>query len=412
MITVGFKPRWRVFEVTPSIIVVVVIVVVEDFCTSKPAAGRSVVRWHRCISARPRDGGWCETEELARAGSMLSAGGLDFDGGFESANLAKVEHRGRNSYILWTKPDVEGVSSKATWFSFSVTGVSDGSVLEFEVRNMNPQTALYEHDMRAVHRSLPSQPDWQRLDRPCHHSGSKKTKDFAVHLVHKVACGDADAETLYFAFTFPYSYTDCQAKLAWLDSLFSLPVAAVRPPQNDGEPPKPAAKPYSSVLAQSQPLTAAELLEYKRDRHYQRALEAASEASVRQSDEAAAAAAAAAAVPTRAAAAALAGSSAPVVGTSSSSSGIDSLLSRLSAVSGRLTAQSASIEAEREAGQNAASRQASSSRLAHAAALSAATLLPVERPCGIYYHRELLVRSVGGRRVDLLTISDTSGMAR
>lgn len=48
--------------------------------------------------------------------------------------------------------------------------------------------------------------------------------------------------------------------------------------------------------------------------------------------------------------------------------------------------------------------------LESAAALAAADGLPTRRPPGVYYFRELLVCSLGGRRVELLTVSGSEGM--
>ena len=76
---------------------------------------------------------------------------LTFDGDFDSGNVDRVEQRGTSDFVLHTRSDVAGVPNKGTWFYFAVRHCSDlpksskcatpwmGRVLQFEVRNMNPQ---------------------------------------------------------------------------------------------------------------------------------------------------------------------------------------------------------------------------------------------------------------------------------
>ena len=157
----------------------------------------------------------------------LSLGGLVWSADFDSGNLAHVEQRGEHQFTVWARADCEGTpwqTKSRTWFCFSIRGAEPGRELMIDVI-MTPQKKLYEHGMRPVYRSLPSQPTWARVlnDTPC-----KRTPDgFTIQLQH-VVNGPA-GETLYFAFCYPYSYGDCMARLAWLDTLFAQPRARLAP---------------------------------------------------------------------------------------------------------------------------------------------------------------------------------------
>ena len=159
--------------------------------------------------------------------SSQECGGLIFDACFDSGNAARVEQRGESEFALWTRADCEGTPHQTgfrTWFHFSVRGAPRGRTLHFAVYNMNPQGKLYKFDMRPVVRCLPSQPAWERVRSPCQPSGTKEEDNFVLRFRHKPET--PPEETLFFAFCYPHSYTECMARLDYVDGLFGLPAAS------------------------------------------------------------------------------------------------------------------------------------------------------------------------------------------
>ena len=110
-----------------------------------------------------------------------------------------------HSVVVTTRPDLTTTNYR-TWFYFSVTGGSTGQNLKMRVENMNNQGKLFKHDFRPVVRSHPSQPQWERLPVSVQHElYDPEQKLFAITFSHRFA---TDSETVYFAFTFPYSFSD------------------------------------------------------------------------------------------------------------------------------------------------------------------------------------------------------------
>ena len=314
--------------------------------------------------------------------------GLTFSAAFDGGNLARVEAVSEDEFTLHARSDCEGTpfaTRSRTWFSFSVRGAAPGRTLNFEVR-MSNQAKLFGHDHRPCYRALPSQPTWTRLPQPtpCVVDGAT-TDSFAIQITHTV---DTPADdTLFFAFCFPHGYADLMASLAWADALFRQPTASLAPAGRDGE----AGWARAVHLLQT----------------------TAEQAEAESSTPAAAASASAAGGDGGSG-----GTPAPV-----SADQMRVYRAKRLAQAARSAALQASVGmSEREQPADAAAAASTSHHhiaVADAAAAQAALLLPSEKsdpggggnggPASIYYRRELLTRSIEGRRIDLLTITSSNG---
>ena len=356
-------------------------------------------------------------------------------------------------FSLWSRADCEGTAHATrsrSWFAFSVRGANSGRTLQFEVF-MSNQEKLYRHDFRPVYRSLPSQPEWQPLKQSVQFlstpssEGGGRAEQFSIRFAHKV---ESSNETLYFAFCYPHGYAETTAQLAWLDAVFRLPQAhvsppvapyllrlpetwfqaivdwlpswlggsggrAVRPPHLTPEaaetattttsdaaarsPPRPPQAesgtgrpsffpPWGSVSPSSRAVTTAEerlaVQRFARARLRSVAHAAALEASVSSR------------------ALGDASKTARALGTSSGSAASIAMARPLAPHQpdgeGGAFLQGARLAAE---------MQRVHAELAAAAVASADAHLPQSAPKGVYYRRELLSRSLEGRRIDMLTIT-------
>ncbi|XP_033001153.1 cytosolic carboxypeptidase-like protein 5 isoform X3 [Lacerta agilis] len=183
----------------------------------------------------------------------VRCGGLLFSSKFDSGNLAhveKVEHlegdgdgvgnggSGSSStsatsmvfgtslpvadyeFNVWTKPDcgdTEYENANRSWFYFSVRGGVPGKLIKIHIVNMNKQTKLYSQGMAPLVKTVPIRPRWERIrERPAFEMVETQ---FVLSFVHRFL--DCRGATTFFAFCYPFSYTECQEMLAQLDAHFA-----------------------------------------------------------------------------------------------------------------------------------------------------------------------------------------------
>lgn len=182
----------------------------------------------------------------------IRCGGLVFSSRFDSGNLAhveKVEHLdgedtanagGSSStttstasaifgsslpvadyeFNVWTKPDcgdTEYENGNRSWFYFSVRGGVPCKMIKIHIVNMNKQTKLYSQGMAPLVKTVPARPRWERIrERPAF---EMMETQFVLSFVHRFL--DCRGATTFFAFCYPFSYTECQDMLALLDARFA-----------------------------------------------------------------------------------------------------------------------------------------------------------------------------------------------
>ncbi|XP_026296190.1 cytosolic carboxypeptidase-like protein 5 [Apis mellifera] len=174
---------------------------------------------------------------MANPGDSIICGGFSFYNNFDSANLAKVELvklpetfekdgcetenkscRSLNSedtidyeFNLWTKHDCHGTqfqNNNRTWFYFGVKTNTPNVYIKFNIINLNKQVKMFSQGMCPVFKIVPGHLHWERIrDKPTY-TLDQKGNDFTLSFLYN-APENSKAIT-YFAFTYPFSYTDLQ----------------------------------------------------------------------------------------------------------------------------------------------------------------------------------------------------------
>lgn len=146
---------------------------------------------------------------------------------FDSGNLASVEETGSerksiSEYVLRTAPDCAGSeyeNGNRTWFYFSVTTPINfsGKCLRFNIVNLNKQCRLYQQGLTPITKTIPGKKGWERLKDAVEY----EVIESGLRLTFQYSITDCRKLTTFFAFCYPFSYTECQHWLVRLDERFT-----------------------------------------------------------------------------------------------------------------------------------------------------------------------------------------------
>ncbi|KAJ8984892.1 hypothetical protein NQ317_002732 [Molorchus minor] len=154
---------------------------------------------------------------------------------FDSANMGRVEYVPSNESVplkqlsknevydaefnIWTKPDCYGTefeNGNRTWFYFGLKAPAPSLHVRFNLVDLNRQGKMYSQGMAPVCRVLPGRPKWERItEKPVY-----TLNDDIFMLSFKFCTPENQHSVMYFAFTYPFSYTDLQKMIVNIDAKY------------------------------------------------------------------------------------------------------------------------------------------------------------------------------------------------
>ena len=148
---------------------------------------------------------------------------LVFESRFESGNLRRAIQVYEFEYDLILKPDYM-TRGHTQWYYFRVSNTLAGRTYRFNIINLLKPDSLYNHGMRPL---MYSEIDakkygrgWKRAGKDvCYYQNSmkKKTAGHYFTLTFSITFTN-DNDTVYFAHSYPYTYSDLQRYLARLEN--------------------------------------------------------------------------------------------------------------------------------------------------------------------------------------------------
>ncbi|XP_070163299.1 cytosolic carboxypeptidase-like protein 5 isoform X3 [Polyergus mexicanus] len=182
---------------------------------------------------------------MASTSENIICGDFVFFNNFDSANLAKVEQvrisetsdkdvyeieskltNNSNSkeisdyeFNLWTKHDCHGTqfqNNNRTWFYFGIRSNCPNVSVRFNIVNLNKQVKMFSQGMCPVFKIVPGHLHWERIRERPTYTLDQRGNDFTLSFLYYTP--ENSRAVTYFAFTYPFSYTDLQNYLKRIDA--------------------------------------------------------------------------------------------------------------------------------------------------------------------------------------------------
>ncbi len=135
-------------------------------------------------------------------------GDLQFRANFESGNLNKVHVvQDGFEYDLYIRPDTNNANYRL-WYYFCVSNAKKNQRVLFTICNFSKQRSLYRQGMAPIVKST-SRPHWECIPskQVYYYKSYRHGKTYVLSFSFLF---DQEDEDYYFAYSFPYTYTDLQ----------------------------------------------------------------------------------------------------------------------------------------------------------------------------------------------------------
>jgi len=154
---------------------------------------------------------------------------LTFDSTFESGNLMYVDKISEDLYHLWIAPDcyqTQYETKNRVWFYFKVTGpplpeeVSSRQIT-FRLVNMNKlEQKNYKEGMVPVYSSPRNNHAWDYIPTPLTDFQTGNSRNIEIEFQYNFNSLEIQ-QGVFFAFTFPYTHSDCLEFMATLEKNYN-----------------------------------------------------------------------------------------------------------------------------------------------------------------------------------------------